>query len=87
MSWQDSTGQQLEPDDVTAPPLDLVDAADEETIVVHYGPTTTGSTTVGAAAARLGITLAEYRREFAALIACGYLIPRADGSYDAEVRA
>lgn len=53
-------------------------------VTVHYGGGVTGSTSVAAAAERLGITDSTYRRVLAELVASGYLTHRGDGAYDAE---
>lgn len=71
MSVCDASGKQLHPDEWGA-----------GQVVVHYGAQT-GRTTVEAACERLGISVDDYRRAVAKLVADGALIPRPDGDYDA----
>ncbi|MBD8869294.1 hypothetical protein [Nocardioides donggukensis] len=82
MSLCDRRGIQLDPEDWNAAGMPWSED-DDAPIVVHYG-TRTALTTVGTAAARLGLTPSEYRGHFIDLVGCGHFTPRPDGSFDAE---
>lgn len=91
MSWQDSTGQQLEPDDVAPYDADgeeVPETLDAETgapvVVVRFGDTTT-VTTAEDMCASMGVALEQFHDAMTGLIAAGWLTLMSDGTYRATI--